>query len=91
MYHCAQPSSRQHKPKKNKCEGAKPRDKIAMDTFPCNGWLHITIMDWDHLTYVKIKHDEEHIPYYSIDIPPDVVDYVHKNHKLTTTQVSFVS
>ncbi|KAJ7689078.1 hypothetical protein B0H14DRAFT_2420865 [Mycena olivaceomarginata] len=87
MYHCAQSSSRQHKPKKNKREGAKSRDKIAIDTFPCNGWLHITIMDWDHLAYVKIKHDEEHIPYYSIDIPPDVVDYVHKNHKLTTTQL----
>ncbi|KAJ7769753.1 hypothetical protein B0H14DRAFT_2632715 [Mycena olivaceomarginata] len=28
-----------------------------------------------------------YIPYYSIDIPPDVVDYVHKNHKLTTTQL----
>ncbi|KAJ7150246.1 hypothetical protein C8R46DRAFT_1305807 [Mycena filopes] len=33
MYHCAQSISRQHKTKKTQREGAKPRDKIAMDTF----------------------------------------------------------
>lgn len=27
-----------------KREGAKSRDKIAMDIFPCKGWPHITIM-----------------------------------------------
>jgi hypothetical protein len=88
MYHCAQTLSRQHKPKKNQREGIKPRDKIAMDTFPCKGWLHITIMDWDHLAYVKIKHLENHIPYYSIDVPPEIVHFVHENHKLTSVKVS---
>ncbi|KAJ7773593.1 hypothetical protein DFH07DRAFT_733290 [Mycena maculata] len=73
MYHCAQTSSRQDKPKKNQREGAKPRDKIAMESFPCNGWLHITMNDLEDVAWVKISHSDDHVPYYSIDVPPDIM------------------
>ncbi|KAJ7266208.1 hypothetical protein C8J57DRAFT_1068963 [Mycena rebaudengoi] len=84
MYHCAQAASRQHAPKKNKWEGAKPRDKIAMDSFECKGWLHITM---DHIAYVDISHMDDHVTYSKIDVPPEIIDFVHKNSKLTPTQV----
>ncbi|KAJ7241576.1 hypothetical protein C8J57DRAFT_1560753, partial [Mycena rebaudengoi] len=78
---------RQHAPKKNKREGAKPRDKIAMDSFECKGWLHITINDLDHIAYVDISHMDDHVPYSKIDVPPEIIDFVHKNSKLTPTQL----
>ncbi|KAJ7015883.1 hypothetical protein C8F04DRAFT_1204854 [Mycena alexandri] len=71
MYHCAQSISRQHKSKKNQREG---RETSGQN---CDG----------NISLQRIKHEENHIPYYSIDVPPDVVDFVHKNHKLTTTQL----
>jgi len=89
MYHCAQTSSRQHAPKKTEREGAKSRDKLAMESFPCQGWPHITVNDWDEVAWVKISRKDDHVPYYSIDVPPHIVDFVHQNHKLTPTQVSF--
>ncbi|KAJ6568813.1 hypothetical protein B0H19DRAFT_880154, partial [Mycena capillaripes] len=58
-YHCAQISSRQHAPKKSRREGAKPRDKIAMDSFPCKGWLHITVNDSNDVASVSITHDKD--------------------------------
>jgi hypothetical protein len=88
MYHCAQTVSRQHKPKKAQRDGAKSRDKIAMDAFACKGWLHITVMDSDHLAYIQIKHLDDHIPYYSIDVPPKIIEFVHENHNLTSVKVS---
>jgi hypothetical protein len=75
-------------PKKNQREGAKPRDKIAMDSFSCQGWLHITINDGDNVAWVTISHADDHVPYYSIDVPPDIVEYVHANHNLTLGEVS---
>ncbi|KAJ7474159.1 hypothetical protein FB451DRAFT_1035258 [Mycena latifolia] len=87
MYHCAQISTRQHAPKKNQREGAKSRDKIAMESFPCKGWLHITVTDGDNVAWVRISHSADHVPYYSIDVPPHIVDFVHENHKLTPGQL----
>ncbi|KAJ7721232.1 hypothetical protein B0H14DRAFT_587392 [Mycena olivaceomarginata] len=81
-YHCAQISSRQHRPKKYKREGTKTRDKISMDAFPCKGWLHITVNDGEDVASVSLSHADDHVPYYSIDVPAEVVDYVHGNHKL---------
>ncbi|KAJ7508051.1 hypothetical protein B0H11DRAFT_1653878, partial [Mycena galericulata] len=86
-YHCAQNQVRQHAPKKNQTNGAKTRDKISRDTFKCHGWLHITINDEDRVAFVKILHSQDHAPYYSIDIPPEVREFVHQNHKLTPAQV----
>lgn len=87
MYHCAQISTCQHAPRKSQREGVKNRDKIAMDSFPCKGGLHITVSDLDDVVFVKISHAEDHVPYYSIDVPSHIVELVHKNHKLTIGQV----
>ncbi|KAJ7906346.1 hypothetical protein B0H13DRAFT_1458957, partial [Mycena leptocephala] len=58
-----QKPKRKHAPKKNQREGAKPRDKIAMDSFSCQGWLHITINDGDNVAWVTISHADDHVPY----------------------------
>ncbi|KAJ7291859.1 hypothetical protein C8J57DRAFT_991091, partial [Mycena rebaudengoi] len=78
---------RQHTPEKNQRENMKPRDRISMESFLCHGWLHITIFDGDNVTWVKISHSDDHIHYSSIDVPPQIVKLVHKNHKLTPTQL----
>ncbi len=54
-------------------EGIKQRDKEQMAAFKCDGWLHITIWDESNSALVKLKHDTEHIPYWSIDVPPDML------------------
>jgi len=69
-------NERQHKPKKGKCEGAKLRDKDAMDTFDCHGWLFITVIEGsDVVNDVKFQHKDDHIPYWNIDVPEDVQDF----------------
>jgi hypothetical protein len=87
MYHCAQSESRQNAPKKSTREGVKHRDKISMDAFHCHGWLHITVNDWESVAFVKISHRDDHIPYWSIDVPQDLVEFVRQNPKLTPGQV----
>ncbi|KAJ7763777.1 hypothetical protein B0H16DRAFT_1311018, partial [Mycena metata] len=85
MYHCAQNKTRQQASKKT--AGAKSRDKLPMDAFQCHGWLHITISDWEDIALVKIGHQDDHIPYWSIDVPADVIEFVRLNPKLTPGQV----
>jgi hypothetical protein len=87
MYHCAQVSARQHKPKKGQREGAAERDKDQMDTFECAGWLHITLSEIDNTALVRLKHKDEHIPYWCIDVPPDVQNFIRANSKLSPTKV----
>ncbi len=58
-----------------------------MQSFACEGWLHITIRDFSDVALVKLVHKESHIHYWPIDIPKDVVDYVRNNAHLTPTQV----
>ncbi|KAJ7581308.1 hypothetical protein C8J56DRAFT_794595 [Mycena floridula] len=83
MYHCAQISTRQHKPKKAKHEGVKHRDKDAMESFACKGWLHITLSESSDIAFVKIRHDDDHVPYWCIDVPEDIQQYVRDNPDLT--------
>jgi hypothetical protein len=90
MYHCAQNSSRQHKPKKVEMDGVKNRDKEQMDTFKCHGWLSITIMDGGDDAFVNFQHEDDHVPYWNIEVPLEVQDYVHKNIDLGPTQVCFI-
>jgi hypothetical protein len=89
MYRCAQNSSRQLKPTKISNPAVKNRDKEQMDTFQCHGWLFITIMDGGADAFIKFRHNEDHIPYWNIDVPQDVKDYVLKNIDLSPTQVCF--
>ncbi|KJA13622.1 hypothetical protein HYPSUDRAFT_151410 [Hypholoma sublateritium FD-334 SS-4] len=57
-----------------------------MAAFSCDGWLHITIWDDSNNALVKLKHDTEHIPYWSIDVPPDIQSFVKENSDLSPTQ-----
>ena len=86
MYHCAQIVTRQQKPKKGKKEGVKQRDKEQMTTFKCGGWLHITITDESNVALVKLKHEDDHIKYWNIDIPDEIQDHVRNNLNLSPTQ-----
>jgi hypothetical protein len=69
-------------------EGTKNRNKEQMDTFKCGGWLFITIMDGGDDAFVKFQHKDDHVPYWNIDVPPEIQDYVRKNVELSPTQVS---
>lgn len=87
MYNCAQAKARQQKPKKGKNEAVKERDKDRMDTFDCHGWIHITLCEGGDTALIRFKHEDDHVPYWNIDVPPEVQDYVRKNTQLTPTQV----
>src|SRR5262245_1792617 len=41
----------------------------------------------DHLAYIKIDHEDNHVPYVPIDIPEDVKVLIINNPKWTPTQV----
>ncbi|KAJ7744136.1 hypothetical protein B0H16DRAFT_1322351, partial [Mycena metata] len=75
-YNCAQSSSRQHKPKKSAT--AKGRDRAQFETFPCQGWLTIWATSGDTKYFVRVRHNECHQQYVSIDIPEDVKKYLWK-------------
>ena len=94
MYHCAQNSSHQHKPKKaaKDSHSVKNRDREQMDTFKCYRWLSITIKDGGlgDDTFIKFQHKDDHVPYWRIDVPLEVQNYVHKNIDLGPTQVCFI-
>ena len=49
-YSCAQLKSRQHASRKTN-DTKKQRDKGLMETFDCDGWLHITV--WDDVETFK--------------------------------------
>ena len=86
MYHWVQIVTHQHKPKKGKKEGVIQRDKEQMDTFKCGGWLHITITDESNIVLVKLKHQNDHVKYWSIEVPSDVQDHICNNSDLSPTQ-----
>jgi hypothetical protein len=87
MYHCAQIDDRQHASKKSQRPSVKHRDKESMQTFDCSGWLHITISDLSDVASIKLDHHDAHIPYCSIEVPEDVVTYIHENLKQIPAQV----
>ncbi|KAF8156957.1 hypothetical protein B0H34DRAFT_631400, partial [Crassisporium funariophilum] len=85
-YRCAQ-SEKKVKSRKGVREGAKMRDKGCMDTFACKGWLNITVYEELSVVDIKLSHAEEHIPYWCIDIPQNVCQFVKNNCQLTSAQV----
>jgi hypothetical protein len=87
IYSCSQDKDRQKKPQKVQREGAKQRDKESMDTFDCHGHLQIVLSPYDTLALVKLIHRDDHIPYWNIDVPKDVRDFIHANPNLTPQQV----
>src|ERR1700735_570867 len=87
MYICAQSKLHHNKSREGLHEEAKPHDKESMDMFECAGWLHITIDEVEAIALVKLQHEDDHIPYWCIDVPDDVCEYVAKNSDFTPTQV----
>ncbi|KAI5824594.1 hypothetical protein K523DRAFT_356711 [Schizophyllum commune Tattone D] len=83
-YNCAQLKSRQHVSRK---KAAKSRDKGSMATYDCDGWLHITVWPSNYVAWIKLKHEKDHVPYWSIDVPEDVQDYVRQNPRLKPHQL----
>jgi hypothetical protein len=86
MYHCSQIQSRQHIPRKVE-DADKHRDKRQMATFECGGWLHITVDPMTSDAMVKVRHEDDHVPYYSKDVPVKLKDYVVQNPSLRASQV----
>ncbi|KAF9545391.1 hypothetical protein CPC08DRAFT_618791, partial [Agrocybe pediades] len=62
-FNCAQNVNRQDKPRKGKAESGKMRDKGAMDTFECNGWLNVVVLPNHSTVLVSVKHVQQHVPY----------------------------
>lgn len=59
-----------------------------MDTFECDGWLHITVTEGSDIAVVKLKHQDDHVPYWTIDVPVDIQNIVHDNPSMKPAQVS---
>jgi hypothetical protein len=59
-----------------------------MDVFDCHGQLQIAIFNSGSVVFVKLIHRDDHIPYWNIDVPKDIRDFVVKNLNLTPQQVS---
>ncbi|KAH6869450.1 hypothetical protein BKA70DRAFT_1131763, partial [Coprinopsis sp. MPI-PUGE-AT-0042] len=78
-YHCSQLRNRQKKPRKSKVEGVKHRDKLQMITFACDGWLIITLSPSSNVASVRLKHCDDHIPYWRVDIPEETQQFIRKN------------
>ncbi|KAJ6483064.1 hypothetical protein DFH09DRAFT_949909, partial [Mycena vulgaris] len=81
---------RQYKSKKVNNED-KYRDKRQMATFPCGGWLHITVDSSSSDAMVKLAHEDDHVPYYSRDVPVKVKEFVTQNPRLRAAEVSSVN
>lgn len=85
-YHCAQNSKRQKKPEKVS-DPKKHRDKEAMDSFDCHGWLTLTVSDDSDAIVVTLDHRMSHIAYCPIDLPDDVDTIIRENSGYTPSQV----
>src|SRR5271155_2413967 len=62
-----------------------------MDTFKCGGWLHITIADQSNIALAKLKHQNDHVKYWSIEVPSDIRDHVCNNSDLSPAQACSAS
>ncbi|TRM55937.1 hypothetical protein BD626DRAFT_466992 [Schizophyllum amplum] len=85
VYHCAQLRSRQRASCKS--DSKKQCDKGSMITFDCDGWLHIVVWEDAEPASISIKHDNDHIPYWRIDVPKNVQDYVRAHPEMRPNQL----
>ncbi|KAK6992361.1 hypothetical protein R3P38DRAFT_2802832 [Favolaschia claudopus] len=85
-YNCAQSSSQQRKSIKVE-DVSKQRDKGKMTVYPCDGWLTIwgsaDTSEW----FVRIRHNDCHQKYVSVEVPPNVKAYILENVDLRTSQL----
>ncbi|PIL26554.1 hypothetical protein GSI_12312 [Ganoderma sinense ZZ0214-1] len=85
-YNCAQNAKRQKKSKKV-ADPKKHRDKDAMDSFDCHGWLSIRVTDNLDIVAITLTHRLSHVPYCPIDLPDDVVAMINENPNQTVSQL----
>ena len=48
--------------------------------------MHITIATGENVAIVKLKHEDDHVPYWCIDVPADVKTFVVQSPNLNPTQ-----
>ena len=87
-FSCAQSREREHKVKVPLAENANARARRRMARFDCDGWLHIVASDTSAQLDIKIKHDESHLYYADISLPPKWKEYIEEHARsLTPGQV----
>ncbi|KAJ7718501.1 hypothetical protein B0H14DRAFT_3011233 [Mycena olivaceomarginata] len=57
-----------------------------MRTFDCRGWLTVWAYE-DSEYFIRIRHQECHEKYVSIDLPEDVKSYINQNPKMRSFQL----
>ena len=55
--------------------------------FECNGWLHIKFCEANGVANIKLVHLEAHVPYWKIDVPAEVKQFVEQHSELTMDEV----
>ncbi|KAL0569697.1 hypothetical protein V5O48_012270 [Marasmius crinis-equi] len=58
-----------------------------MDSFDCNGWIHVTIFEGSDEAFITVTHEEDHVHYWRVDIPDDVRSYIEANLALKPNQL----
>ena len=79
---CCQDVGTQKKSKKG--EITQNRDNVGMDWFGCNGRLDIKVNPSKvHkgmlLVVVSISHEERHVPYINVEMPPAACDFIREH------------
>lgn len=85
-FRCAQNIKYQREARKVE-DKAKQRNKERMICFDCNGWLHIKFSIDDQTVNIKLIHNEAHIPYWRIDVPAEVKQFVEQHADLKMDEV----
>ncbi len=86
IYNCAQLSTRQKKPKKV-ADKKDQHNKDCMHTFNCDGWLTIWACPNTDNLFVQLKHKDNHVHYFCIDVPANVQQFVKDNPCLRGPEV----
>ncbi|KIK60122.1 hypothetical protein GYMLUDRAFT_59633 [Collybiopsis luxurians FD-317 M1] len=85
IYNCTQQQNWQHKSKKNQCKGAIPCNKLSMHSHPCEGWLGIPIHSDSTTVLVSLKNMDNYEPYFNIEIPQHIKEFVQNHASLSST------
>ncbi|KAF9562091.1 hypothetical protein CPC08DRAFT_395871 [Agrocybe pediades] len=59
------------------------------DAFPCGGWLFIAVVhdNESEPAHIRLKHQNNHVPYCFTDIPKDIKKYITDNMDRSPCQV----
>jgi len=89
QFHCSQSVSHQKKHWKH-IDPSKHQDTTCMQSFNCNGWLSISMQEFEGTinTRIAITHKDNHIPYEWVGIPPAICMMIEENHSKAFVDVS---